>query len=349
MPIDAASTSVTGFVARFEVGPIGVPKQVQSAAELASQFGEGTHGARAVQLFFANGGSSAWVVRAAGAPGPGPLVDGLVTLAAVHDLALLSVPDAAQMSSTDAAVVAAAAATYATARRAFYLMDPPASDPAELIGWFESHSTLRSPNAAAHAPRLLSASTAVAPSGAVAGLYARVDAARGVWKAPAGTDAAVVGIDGLEGSYDEATREALVAAGVNPLRESGAGHVVWGARTTAGAGGGAAESMYVPVRRLMLFLERSIDAGIRWAGFEPNGEPLWTRLRASVEQFLDGLWRRGALQGTTAKDAYSVACDRRTMTQADIDAGRIIVSVGVAPLRPAEFSIIRFELQAETG
>jgi phage tail sheath protein FI len=135
--------------------------------------------------------------------------------------------------------------------------------------------------------------------------------------------------------------------GVNCLRLNPAGHVlVWGARTLAG---NDSEWKYLPVRRTALYIEGSIERGTRWVVFEPNDEPLWTRLRASVEMFLIDLFRQGAFQGAKPEEGFFVKCDRSTMTQADIDAGRVNLLVGFAPLKPAEFVVLRFEMQARVS
>jgi hypothetical protein len=182
------------------------------------------------------------------------------------------------------------------------------------------------------------------PSGAVAGLYARTDFSRGVWKAPAGTDA-LAGVGGPAVAVSDNFQDALnvdPASGksVNAIRKlAGRGTLVWGARTLAG---NDSEWRYVNVRRLFLFLERSIDKGTQWAVFEPNGPDTWARLKASIKTFLFGLWREGAFQGAKPEEAFMVAVGLgETMTQADISQGRLVVQVGVAPLRPAEFVILR--------
>jgi hypothetical protein len=174
------------------------------------------------------------------------------------------------------------------------------------------------------------------PSGFVAGIYARNDVTRGVSKAPANEtiDLAV----GLETILDDAQQETLNPLGINVLRFfPERGYLVWGARTTSTD----PEWKYVSVRRLFIYLEHSIDNGTQWVVFEPNGEPLWAEVRRTVSNFLLAEWRSGALAGSKPDEAYFVKCDRSTMTQDDIDNGRLIIEIGVAPLRPAEFVIIR--------
>jgi len=161
-------------------------------------------------------------------------------------------------------------------------------------------------------------------------------------KAPAGSDATLVGATALAIAIDGPTRDAMNSAGIDGLRvlPGRGGLVIWGARTLAAAGGDA-QYRYVSVRRLLLYLESSLDAGLRWIVFEPNDERTWALVRASVTDFLQRLWRDGALAGARLDQAAFVRCDRTTMTQADLDEGRLIVEIGVAPVRPAEFIVIR--------
>ena len=187
---------------------------------------------------------------------------------------------------------------------------------------------------------------AVSPNGALAGLFARTDAARGVWKAPAGMEARLNGAIDLAHALTDADMARLTQQAVNPLRRLPAqGIVAWGARSFA-APPADGEWRYVAVRRSALWIEESLCRGLAWTVFEPNDEPLWAQVRSSVDAFLNGLFRSGAFQGTGAKDAYFVRCDRTTMTASDIAAGRLNVLVGFAPLRPAEFIVLRLQLQA---
>jgi hypothetical protein len=174
--------------------------------------------------------------------------------------------------------------------------------------------------------------------------------ARGVWKAPAGTDAHVVGAVRPAVAIGDDDGRTLNARGVNCVRRfHGSGAVVWGARTLRGADGLASDWKYVNVRRLALFVEASIERGLRWAVFEPNCEPLWARVRAAVEAFMRGVFRDGALRGATPREAFYVRCDRTTMTQADVDAGVLIVAVGMAAVRPAEFVELRVRVMVRPG
>ena len=185
------------------------------------------------------------------------------------------------------------------------------------------------------------------PSGVIAGIMARTDVARGVWKAPAGLDASLNGVQDLQLNLNDLQNGQLNPLGINCLRSMGVnGRVVWGARTLRGADASADEYKYVPVRRLALFLEESLYRGTQWAVFEPNDEPLWAQVRLNIGAFMQGLFRQGAFQGASARDAYFVKCDSQTTTQADINLGVLNVIVGFAPLKPAEFVVIKIQQMA---
>jgi Bacteriophage tail sheath protein len=182
------------------------------------------------------------------------------------------------------------------------------------------------------------------PCGIVAGVMARTDTQRGVWKAPAGLDAALSGITGLDAPLNDDENGLLNPLGINVLRTFPVhGNVVWGSRTTRGADQLADEYKYVPVRRLALYLEESLYRGTAWVVFEPNDAPLWAQIRLNVGAFMHNLFRQGAFQGTTPKDAYFVKCDSETTPQNDINLGIVNIVVGFAPLKPAEFVIIKLQ------
>ena len=158
---------------------------------------------------------------------------------------------------------------------------------------------------------------------------ARTDSERGVWKAPAGIDAGILGIQALEVGLTDPENGLLNPLGINCLRVFPViGHVVWGARTLRGADQLADEYKYVPVRRLALFLEESLYRGTQWVVFEPNDEPLWAQIRLNVGAFMQNLFRQGAFQGTTPREAYFVKCDKETTTQNDINLGIVNISSG---------------------
>jgi phage tail sheath protein FI len=184
----------------------------------------------------------------------------------------------------------------------------------------------------------INATRLVPPSGHIAGIFARTDIERGVHKAPA--NEAVRGTTDLEFPVTTAMQDVLNPRNVNCIRDfrsNGQGIRLWGARTSSSD----PEWKYVNVRRLFMFVEESVDEGTQWVVFEPNDDATWAKVRRAITDFLTGLWRSGALIGSTQNEAFFVRCDRTTMTQDDIDNGRLIAVIGIAPLRPAEFIILR--------
>jgi hypothetical protein len=185
------------------------------------------------------------------------------------------------------------------------------------------------------------------PSGFVAGVLARTDATRGVWKAPAGIDAGLNGVAELKVKLSDSGNGQLNPLGINCLRDFPVyGKVVWGSRTLHGDNNRGSEWKYLPVRRMALFLEESLYRGTQWVVFEPNDEPLWAQIRLNIGAFMNGLFRQGAFQGRTPREAYFVKCDRETTTQADINLGIVNILVGFAPLKPAEFVVIKIQQMA---
>jgi phage tail sheath protein FI len=178
----------------------------------------------------------------------------------------------------------------------------------------------------------------------VAGIIARTDAQRGIWKAPAGIEANLIGVTALTFRMTDQENGSLNPLGVNCVRTfKEYGHVVWGARTLRGADQMASEWKYLPVRRTALYIEESLYRGTKWAVFEPNDEPLWAQLRLNVGAFMHNLYRKGAFFGRTPREAYLVKCDAETTPQSDIDLGIVNVIVGFRPLKPAEFVIIKIQ------
>jgi phage tail sheath protein FI len=249
------------------------------------------------------------------------------------------------------------AVTYCESRRAMLILDPPSEwttkDSAKGDGTTTGVADLdtTSSYAALFFPRLRQPNPLkdnqiedFAPCGAIAGVFARTDAQRGVWKAPAGLDASLRGVPDFSVSLTDPENGELNPLGVNCLRVfPGAGRVVWGARTMAGDDRLASEWKYIPVRRLALFIEESLFRGLKWVVFEPNDEPLWAQIRLNVGAFMQNLFRQGAFQGKTAREAYLVKCDRETTTQNDINLGIVNIVVGFAPLKPAEFVILKLQ------
>ncbi len=253
------------------------------------------------------------------------------------------------------------AAAYCKKRRALYVVDP-------LNAWDEvgdittgansldgaNWGMARSENAALYFPRLRMPDPLLegrladfAPCGAIAGIMARTDSARGVWKAPAGLEASLTGVVELTAKLTDGENGQLNPIAVNCLRAFPVfGRVVWGSRTLIGADMLASEWKYVPVRRLALFIEESLYRGTQWVVFEPNDDRLWAQIRLNLGAFMQNLFRQGAFQGTAPRDAYFVKCDSETTTQNDINLGIVNIVVGFAPLKPAEFVIIKLQQMA---
>jgi uncharacterized protein len=244
-------------------------------------------------------------------------------------------------------------ATYCEKRRAMLLIDAPPdwNDKSKAHDGMGNLGDTPSKNSAIFFPRLRKSNPlrenrieTFAPCGAVAGVFARTDSERGVWKAPAGLDATLRGVPDLSVPLTDAENGELNPLGLNCLRLFPGGlRVVWGSRTRVGSDRMASEWKYIPVRRLALFLEESLYRGTKWAVFEPNDEPLWAALRLNIGAFMHNLFRQGAFQGSQARDAYFVKCDSTTTTQNDIDLGIVNVLIGFAPLKPAEFVILKFQ------
>jgi phage tail sheath protein FI len=250
-------------------------------------------------------------------------------------------------------IVVSAATAYCEKRRAIHLIDPPSAwtNKDDAKSGIIDFPDARSRNAALYFPRLKQPNLlrenrieVFAPCGVVAGVIARTDTQRGVWKAPAGLDATLSGVPQLAENLTDAENGELNPLGINCLRGfSAAGRVVWGSRTLRGADQLADEWKYLPVRRTALFIEESLYRGTQWVVFEPNDEPLWSQIRLNVGAFMHGLFRQGAFQGQSPRDAYFVKCDKETTTQTDIDSGIVNIAVGFAPLKPAEFVVIRLQ------
>lgn len=245
------------------------------------------------------------------------------------------------------------ALVYCEKRRAILIMDPPKSwvRPDLAVAAARAGDYPKHKNAVLYWPRVKLADPLrenrveeFAPSGMMAGIIARTDAQRGIWKAPAGTEASLAGVRELSYRMTDAENGQLNPLGVNALRIFPVtGRVSWGTRTTRGADQLASEWKYLPVRRVALYIEESLYRGTQWAVFEPNDAPLWAQIRKAVGGFMQTLFRQGAFQGATPAEAYLVKCDSETTTQADIDRGIVNIIVGFAPLKPAEFVIIKIQ------
>jgi phage tail sheath protein FI len=276
---------------------------------------------------------------------------GLFALEDVDIFNILCIPRGAELPAAESFNVYSAAEAYCLERRAFLIVDIPSSIDSvqEMKDFLDSNAGLRSRNAAIYFPRLRIADPLNqfrlrdrAASGTMAGLYARTDNDRGVWKAPAGIEATLRNVSELRYVLSDPENGTLNPLGINCLRTFPiTGNTAWGARTLEGADVQASEWKYLPVRRFALFLEESLYRGTRFAIFEPNDEPLWAQIRLNIGAFLQTLFRQGAFQGQSPREAYFVKCDKETTTQADINLGIVNILVGFAPLKPAEFVIIR--------
>jgi phage tail sheath protein FI len=252
------------------------------------------------------------------------------------------------------------ALAYCVSRRAMLIVDSPAAwsanpdtaaatavaglDALGLVGTSARNAALYFPRVFESDPLAGGRIDRFVPCGLIAGAYARMDSQRGVWKAPAGLDATLNGTQGLDANLTDLENGELNPIGVNVLRQFPlSGRVIWGARTLRGSDQLADQYKYVPVRRLALFIEESLFRGTKFVVFEPNAEPLWAQIRLNVGAFMNGLFRQGAFQGQTPRDAYFVRCDSDTTTQNDIDLGIVNIIVGFAPLKPAEFVVIQIQ------
>lgn len=247
--------------------------------------------------------------------------------------------------------------SYCQERRAFMIIDAPHEKnkppmkPSEMVAAISGTALPKSDYAAVYYPWIEIADPLKGgklrlcpPSGTIAGIYARIDSTRGVWKAPAGTDAVLSGAQAVKYRLTDMENGTLNPLGVNCIRIFPAfGVLAWGARTLLGADQMASEYKYIPIRRLALFIEESLYRGTQWVVFEPNDESLWAQIRLNIGAFMHSLFIQGAFQGQTPKEAYFVKCDRETTTQDDINKGIVNIVVGFAPLKPAEFVIIQIQ------
>jgi phage tail sheath protein FI len=277
---------------------------------------------------------------------------GINALRDVDDVNLLCLPEVAGFDTDELVGVLAEAERLCVDKRMLLLVDPPSTWTSldAVRAHLPELDSLRSSYAALYLPGieitdpLTGRLKTLPPSGAVAGVMARTDAERGVWKAPAGTEARLTGVRALTVPLTDPENGLLNPLGVNCLRVFPiVGPVVWGARTLEGADALASQWKYVPVRRLALMIEESLYRGTKWVVFEPNDERLWGQIRLNVGAFMQTLFRQGAFQGASAREAYFVKCDKDTTTQDDINRGVVNILVGFAPLKPAEFVIVKIE------
>lgn len=376
--ITGVATSITAFVGRTRTGPVNQPVPIRSFAEFEQQFGglwTDSGVSFAVRDFFLNGGTQAVIVRlfrpfqprerqrsndglpltpAEFLPANPESHQGLFALDSVFFNLLCIPPYRAEADPVDVDVeVVAAAAAYCEKCRAFLVLDSPKSwsnanaarqgvaDAVHALGTTSQNTAVYYPRLRQNDPTRNNQEHTFAACGAVAGVIARTDQQRGVWKAPAGLEAKLIGANGPSLILSNEDNVALNSLGVNCLRSfTSSGTVVWGSRTLAGSDARGDNYKYVPMRRTSLFIEESLKQGLQWTVFEPNDEALWAKIRLAAGEFMHALFRQGAFTSATPNNAYMVKCDAQTTTQADIDAGVVNIVVGFAPLKPAEFVLI---------
>jgi phage tail sheath protein FI len=356
-PIQPVGTATAAFVGTAPSGPAhAVSDPLTSFADFQRIYaGSPTapdYLTLAAQAFFLNGGRRLYISRvrpAAGitaTPTPDDYVRALTLLEPINDISTVAAPDASIGPPPFVTAVHEALIAHASRPQAYCLalLDPPPG--ASLSGIQALRAQFDSQNAALYypwldvanplAPPTRAAAIKSPPSGFLAGVFARSDAQRGVSKAPASLP--ILGAASLEITIHDDDAAALNTAGINTLRIfPGRSILVWGARTVSSD----PDFKYVNVRRYFNYLEHSIDRGTQWAVFETNGEQLWASVRSTISDFLANEWRNGAILGRTPDEAFFVRCDRTTMTQNDLDNGRLVCEVGVAPIRSAEFVIFR--------
>jgi len=331
-------TSFEGFIREFGAGVSAAPA-LRDKWTLDEEGGQWWHFPLAVKGFFENGGQRLYVKQICRENLNDLTVDDFVgaidSLDEVEGVSLCLAPGVWSSKVHDALIKRCE-----TRRDCFAILDPPNN--LDVTGILNFRRRLSTSFAALYYPWIEvdgpdgRSTQKIGPSAHVAGIYARVDEKHGVHKAPA--NQIIDGITRLSQDMSGRDQELLNPEGVNALRFfPGRGNLVWSARTLSPD----PEWKYVNIRRYLIYLERSIDEGTQWAVFEPNDEPLWAKVRQNIANFLTRVWRDGALQGIKPEEAFFVKCDRSTMTQDDIDRGRLVCLIGVAPLKPAEFVIFR--------
>lgn len=356
--IAGVGTSTAAFIgvssgAKMPNDPTGTPYTLVAAdtpflvtnwEQFKRQFGDWDAGnlllAHSVYAFFNNGGGRCWVAHVNGIANANDVTAALKGMEAIDEIAIVAIPGAIDDAVRDALVTHCVNMTDRVAVLDGNRANPP-TNTASIQG-----ATADSDYAAMYYPWIevsdpvSKATTFVPPSGFMAGIYARVDATRGVHKAPA--NEVVLGAIGLEYQTSKNEQDGLNPGGINVIRSLNGGIRVWGARTLGGdtneANGGI---KYLNVRRLMNFLRESIEEGTQFAVFEPNSNPLWQRITRSVSAFLLGVWRDGALFGLVPEQAFRVICDETTNPDDVRDRGQVVTEIWVAPVKPAEFVIFR--------
>jgi phage tail sheath protein FI len=377
-PIEGAKTSVAAFVGFAAGGPVTRPIRVAAWTQFAKIYSDpheadqgpfmpSAYMAYAVRGFFENGGRVCWIVRVGhddearrrtvGLDGGSEsfnselstaLREGMGSLSAIDEITMVCCPDmlALAQESDDASLRdqqgALIAHCEAAGNRMAILDAPPALQPQEMLEWRTEEGAYDSNSAALYYPwievvdPLSNQPTAVPPSGHVAGVWARTDITRGVYKAA--TDAVVLDAGGLTSEITDDEQGALNRAGINCIRSfPGRGIRVWGSRTLSSD----PEWRYLNIRRLFIYITQSIMEGTRWAVFEPNDEQLWSSLRRDIGAFLTRTWSEGALFGSSPEQGFYVKCDEETNTPEVVEAGQVVMEIGIAPVKPGEFVSFR--------
>lgn len=296
---------------------------------------------------------------ASGQPAPNDFLNAVTSLDSLDPFFnTLCLPDLARPSANDpltpfysnAMSIYNEAALVCANKFAFLIIDPPCNviDAGSALAWkalgftFQSsHAGAWFPNIRVDDPLVTGAIRSHPPSGAIAGVIARMDGEYGVWQSPAGTDASLNGVYGPSVVLSDSDHGLLNPVGLNCIRQFPVyGTVGFGSRTVDGADLMASDYKYIAVRRVANYILQTLTGALRWAVHKPNGEELWSQLRLSVNAFMQTLFRQGAFKGVSAKDAYFVLCDSTTTTANDINSGIVNIVIGFAPLKPAEFVVI---------
>ncbi len=370
--ITGTPTSITGFIGYLQHGPLETPVHLLDFGDFQRTFGgldSASDTSFQVSQFFLNGGTECWVSRCVASDGSPPTGfdiagnsdarTGIYAFDQVAQINLLCAPDLRSMATSDYLTAATAILNYALQRKAFAILDLPATvDTVPLAEqWMMSTPASFGPgviSAASYFPEVqvpdpfATQPRQIGPSGTMAGIYALTDVTRGVWKAPAGISAALAGVQQLAYVMNDQENGVLNPLGLNALRTFPTyGSIAWGARTLASANAADDDWKYLNVRRLTLYMEQSLIQGLQWVVFEPNDESLWAQIRLTINSFLHPLFLQGAFVGATPDQAYQVICDASTTTPENMDNGIVNILILFAPVKPAEFVVL--SLQQMTG
>lgn len=363
--ISGVSTSVTAFIGVSDGAKMPVKNDaaatpyvlvpeatwhlVTNYGDFTRLFGELDPGNQVLALsvngYFSNGGKILYVARVSDLTDKTKVDAALAKLEANTDVSIVAAPGALNANVQDSLITHAE-----KLKDRFVILDGQNAatfSEANILGALGTktdYAAIYFPHVIVSVPKAIDASErfALPPSGLLAGIYARVDSARGVHKAPANEQ--IRGAVGLSYLASDSEQALVNSKGINVIRSFNGTIKVWGARTLHSD---PSKIKYIPVRRLMIFLSKSIDVNTQWVVFEPNSNPLWQKITRSVDGFLTRVWRDGALFGVKKEQAFFVLCDESTNPPADRDAGIVTTLIGVAPVRPAEFVVFRISQAAE--